>query len=313
MGKTQSRWRGQSKDGEQVASARWVQITRDQSNPADAKLCLVTGASAGLGRATASRLAGMEAHVVMVCRDRARGEAARDEIKSQSKNESVDLMLADLSLLASVRSLAAEFGAKYSKLDVLINNAAVVLSSRTVTPEGFEQMFATNYLGGFLLTRLLIPYLEAARPSRIINVTAPSTTRPNLDDLQEERKFSSLGAFGASKAADLLFTYALARRLRGREITANAYHPGIMKTNLNRTAPTPVRLVAGVVNRFAGATPERASEGLVQSATSVQFADTNGQLIHGGKAITAPFIGDRDLQDSLWKASCSLARVQETI
>jgi len=179
----------------------------------------------------------MEAHVVMVCRDRARGEAARDEIKSQSKNESVDLMLADLSLLDSVRSLAAEFGAEYSKLDVLINNAAVVMSSRTMTPEGFEQMFATNYLGPFLLTRLLIPYLEAARPSRIINVTAPSTTRPNLDDLQGERKFSSLGAFGASKAADLLFTYALARRLGGRGITANAYHPGIMKTNPQSHGP----------------------------------------------------------------------------
>src|SRR2546428_2957461 len=256
---------------------------------------------------------GMEAHVIMVCRDRARGEAARDAIKSQSKNESVDLMLADLSLLTSVRSLAAEFGARYSKLDVLINNAAVVLSSRTVTTEGFEQMFATNYLGPFLLTRLLIPYLEAARHSRIINLTAPSTTRPNLDDLQGERKFSSLGAFRASKAADLLFTYSLARRLRGRGITANAYHPGIMKTNLNRTAPTPIRLVAGVINLFAGATPERASEGLVRLATSVQFADTNGQLMHGGKAITAPFIGDRDLQDSLWKASCRLARVQETI
>ena len=86
-----------------------------------------------------------------------------------------------------------------------------------------------------------------------------------------------------------------------------------MKTNLNRTAPTPIRLVAGVINRFAGATPERASEGLVQLATSVQFADTNGQLMHGGKAITAPFIGDKDLQDRLWKATCSLARVQETI
>src|SRR2546427_7194559 len=240
-------------------------MTRDQSNPGDAKLCLVTGASAGLGRATASRLAGMAAHVVMVSRDRARGEAARDEIKSQRKSESVDLMLADLSSLASVRSLAAEFGAKYSRLDVLINNAAVVMSSRTVTPEGFEQMFATNYLGPFLLTRLLIPYLEAATPSRIINVTAPSTTRPDLDDLQGERKFSSLGAFGASKAADLLFTYVLARRLGGRGITANAYHPGIMKTNLNRTAPTPIRLVAGLMNRFAGATPERASEGLRSS------------------------------------------------
>jgi len=86
-----------------------------------------------------------------------------------------------------------------------------------------------------------------------------------------------------------------------------------MKTNLNRTAPTPVRLVAGVINRFAGATPERASEGLVQLAISVQFADDNGQLMHRGEAMTAPFIGDRELQDSLWKASCSLARVQETI
>jgi len=312
MGKTQSRWRGQSKDGEQVASARWVQITRDQSNPADAKLCLVTGASAGLGRATASRLAGMEAHVVMVCHDRARGEAARDEIKSQSKNESVDLMLETCPCwpLFAVSLPNSEQNTRSWTSDQQRCRRSEQSDSDA---RGFEQMFATNYLGGFLLTRPLIPYLEAARPSRIINVTAPSTTRPNLDDLRGERKFSSLGAFGASKAADLLFTYALARRLGGRGITANAYHPGIMKTNLNRTAPTPIRLVAGVLNRLAGATPERASEGLVQLATSVQFADTNGQLMHGGKAMTAPFIGDKDLQDSLWKASCSLARVQETI
>src|SRR5439155_23516985 len=123
--------------------------------------------------------------------------AEKDEMKSQNKTETVDQKLANLSLMATVRSPDAAIGTKYAKLDGLINNAAVVMSSRRVTPEGFEQMFATNYLGPFLLTRLLIPYLEALRHSRSINVTAPSTTRPDLDYLQGERKLRLLGAFTA--------------------------------------------------------------------------------------------------------------------
>jgi len=253
------------------------------------------------------------AQVVMVCRDRNRGEAARDAIKSQSKNESVDLIVADLSIMASIRNLAAQFGAKYPRLNILINNAAVFLNSKKLTSEGFEQMFATNYLGPFLLTRLLIPSLEVAKPSRIINVTAPSTTKPNLADLQGERKFSALNAFGASKAADLLFTYALARRLEGRGITVNAYHPGIMKTDLNRNAPAPVRLISGLMNLFAGATPDRASEGLSQLATSDAFAGTNGHLVHDGKPTTAPFIENKDLQEALWKVSCNLLGLEEAV
>jgi NAD(P)-dependent dehydrogenase (short-subunit alcohol dehydrogenase family) len=182
-----------------------------------------------------------------------------------------------------------------------------------VTSEGFEQMFATNYLGPFLLTRLLFPYIEAGKPSRIINVTAPSTTRPDLEDLQGEGKFSSLNAFGASKAADLLFTYALARRLVGPAVTVNAYHPGIMKTGLNRTAPAPVRLLGGMMNLFAGKPPLVAAEDLVKLATSDEFAQTNGQLVHGGKPISAPFVDDKDLQERLWKVSCGLVRVEETL
>jgi len=279
----------------------------------DYKLCLVTGASSGLGRAVATRLAGMGAHVVMVSRDNARGEAAKKDIVSQSKNQSVDLMLADLSSLSSVRGLASEFKAKYPRLDVLINNAAVYRGTRAVTAEGLETMFATNYLGPFLLTRLLIPQLEEARPSRIINVTAPSTTRPNLDDLQGEGKFGSLKAFGASKAADLLFTYELARMLKGRGVTVNAYHPGLVKTGLMREAPPMVRLVSGVMNLLAGSTPDGASEGLAQLATSAQFADTSGQLVHGMKVIKAPLIEDVELQERLWKVSCRLTGVQEGI
>ena len=197
--------------------------------------------------------------------------------------------------------------------DGLSNNAGVFKSGRLTTPDGFELMFATNYLGPFLLTRLLIPYLEAASPSRIVNVTAPSTTRPNLDDLQGERKFSTLGAFGASKAADLLFTYALARKLAGRGITVNAYHPGLVKTGLNRGAPGAVRAVSGLMNLFVGRTPEKASEGLVQLATSNDFAATNGQLVHDDKTISAPFIDDKDLQEILWNKTCALVSLSETL
>ncbi|HEV2138105.1 MAG TPA: SDR family oxidoreductase [Nitrososphaerales archaeon] len=277
------------------------------------KLSLVTGASSGIGRATAARLAGTGLGVVMVSRDRARGESAKNEIISQTKNSSVDLMVADLSSLASVRSLAAEFGARYSRLDILVNNAATFLSNRVMTPDGFELMFETNYLGPFLLTRLLVPYLEAGERSRIINVTAPSTTRPNLDDLQGERKFSALGAFGASKAANLLFTYALARRLEGRGVTVNAYHPGIVRTNLNRSAPAPVRFISSVINAFAGKTPEKASEGLVQLATSPEFSEKSGTFVHDGHVISAPFIEDQELQDHPWNTSCGLVGTPESI
>jgi len=278
-----------------------------------ANTCVVTGANAGLGRATSSRLAEKGTQVVMVCRDAARGKAARDEIVSKTKNDSIELMVADMSSLASVRKLAEELTVSHSSLDVLINNAAVFLRDRIVTKEGFEQMFATNYLGPFLLTRLLVPNLERGKPSRIINVTAPSTTRPNLDDLQGERKFSALNSFGASKSADLLFTYALARRLEGRGVTVNSFHPGIMKTGLNRTAPAPVRLISGTMNLFVGRPPALAAEGLVQLAMSEEFADINGQLIHGGKTMAAPFIEDIDLQERLWRASCSLVGVEETM
>jgi NAD(P)-dependent dehydrogenase (short-subunit alcohol dehydrogenase family) len=277
------------------------------------KVCLVTGASSGIGKATATAMAKIGAIVIMVCRDETRGKTARALVVSESGNQSVDLMTADLSSLASVRGLATELNAKYPKLDVLVNDAAIFTSKRTTTPDGFELMFATNYLGPFLLTRLMIPRLEAATPSRVINVTAPSSMKPDLDDLQGERKFGAVGAFGASKAADLLFTYALARRLEGRGVTANAYHPGIVRTSLVRGAPAPVRFITSILNVFVGISPKRASEGLVQLASSAQFESTTGALVHNGKTMDAPFSGDIDVQDRLWQVSCKLTRLQEGV
>ncbi len=274
---------------------------------------MVTGASSGIGRATATALAEIGASVIMVCRDEARGKAARSQAISESGNQSVSLMTADLSSLAPVRALAADFNANHPKLDVLVNNAAIFTNERAVTPDGFELMFATNYLGPFFLTRLLIPKLQAARPARVINVTAPSTVMPELDDLQGERKFGSIGAFGASKAADLLFTYALARRLEGKGVTVNAYHPGIVKTNLVRGAPRAVRFITSILNVLMGVSPKRASVGLVQLASSGDFGSTTGALIRNGKPMNAPFSDDIDTQDRLWQVSCKLTGLPEDV
>jgi NAD(P)-dependent dehydrogenase (short-subunit alcohol dehydrogenase family) len=277
------------------------------------KTCLVTGASSGIGRATATALAESGAIVVMVSRDEARGRAARSKVVAESGSQSVDLMTADLSSLASVRVLAASLGAKYPKLDLLVNAAAVFVSRRVVTPEGFELMFATNYLGPFLLTCLLIPNLEAARPSRVINVSAPSSMMPDLGDLQGERAFAPIRAFGASKAADLLFTYALARRLQGRGVTVNAYHPGLVRTGLVRGAPTAVRLITGVLNVFMGVSARRASQGLVHLASSSDFESVTGAVVHDGKTMRAPFGDDVEAQERLWRATCGLAGLPEEV
>jgi NAD(P)-dependent dehydrogenase (short-subunit alcohol dehydrogenase family) len=277
------------------------------------RVCLVTGASSGIGRATAKGLAAAGAFVVIVCRDETRGRSAQLEAMSDGPSDYVDLKIADLSSLASVRNLAADFGARYSKLDVLINNAGVYIGKRVTTAEGLEQMFATNYLGPFLLTRLLLPKLEVARPSKIINVTAPSTQRPEFDDLQGKRRFSPLRAFGASKAADLLFTYALDRKLKGRGVAAVAYHPGLVRTKLMREAPAPIRLVTGIANRFAGVSAERAAEGLVKLASAVQTDEFTGMLVRDGRTIEAPFRDDLIAQDRLWKISCKLVGLDEGI
>ncbi len=277
------------------------------------KVCLVTGASSGIGRATTMALSEIGAVVVMVCRDEARGKAARAKVVSESGNQSAALMTADLSSPASVRALAADFSSKYPRLDLLVNNAAVFVGERIVTPDGFELMFATNYLGPFLLTRLLIPKLEAAAPSRVVNVSAPSSIMPEFDDLQGEKAFGAIGAFGASKAADLLFTFALARRLQGRRVAVNAYHPGLVRTRLVRKAPTAVRAVTGVLNVFMGVSSKRASRGLVHFASSPDFEGTTGALVHDGKTMSSALSADVEAQDRLWKLSCALTGLSEEV
>jgi NAD(P)-dependent dehydrogenase (short-subunit alcohol dehydrogenase family) len=278
--------------------------TNDSQNM-QGKICMVTGANTGIGKAIALGLAHLGGTVVMVCRDQGKGQVAQAEIKTASDNQAVDLIIADLSRMASVRELAAQFKSKYPKLDVLVNNAAVYKSKRLLTPDGFETMFATNHLAPFLLTNLLLDSLQASGEARVLNISAPSTVQLNFEDLQGEKRFSSLNAFGATKMGNLLFTFELARRLEGHDVVVNAIHPGLVKSNLMREAPTPMRWIT---NLFS-ASPERAASGIVSVAAAPEFAGQSGRFYRDGKEISAPaYARDRDNQRRLWEVSAELTK-----
>jgi NAD(P)-dependent dehydrogenase (short-subunit alcohol dehydrogenase family) len=195
------------------------------------RVCLVTGATSGIGRATAHALAGMGGSVVILARRAAELEAVAARMRSSTGNDNVTVLPADLALLESVRQAADGFLAGHDRLHVLINNAGVSLNHRSVTADGFETTFAVNHLGPFLLTNLLLGLLKHSAPSRIVNVTSTAFRRGRIgfDDLQAEPHFSGIGAYNSSKLAIVLFTYELARRLAGTGVTANCVHPGVVR------------------------------------------------------------------------------------
>jgi NAD(P)-dependent dehydrogenase (short-subunit alcohol dehydrogenase family) len=269
------------------------------------KICLVTGSTRGLGKATAFALAQQHATVILGCRDKRRGEAVLAEIKAASRAATVDLLLLDLSVQHSVRTAVTEFENRYDHLDVLINNATVFKRQRTLTADGYETMFATNHLGPFLLTNLLLERLKVSPAARILTITAPSTTRIAFEDLQAEQKFSALQAFGASKACNLLFTYDLAHRLAGTNVTVNAFYPGLVKTSLMSEAPAPLRWL----NSLFGQSPEPVAQSVVYYASSQEVQALTGLFFNKGRQPidSHPFTKDRAVQQQLWEASLALA------
>jgi len=210
---------------------------------------LITGGNTGIGKETAVGLAAKGAHVVFTSRDEARGHAAMNEIRQRSGSELVDVIPLDLARLASVRECAASFLDRYDRLDVLVNNAGLVLASRTVTEDGLEATFQVNHLGHFLLTALLRERLVASAPARVVNVASDAHTSAkrglDFDDLQSERRYRAFAVYGKSKLANILFTRELARRLDGTGVTANAVHPGFVATRFGRDGDT------GLLGRIA--------------------------------------------------------------
>ena len=203
------------------------------------RVCLVTGANSGLGFATATGLARLGATVIMLCRNIDRGSAARDRVRTETGNENVSLVVADLASLDQVRRAAAEIAREHTHLHVLVNNAGIQARRRRVTIDGFEETLTVNHLAPFLLTSLLAPLLRASAPARVVTVASrvERMGRIHFDDLQLEHPYGPVRAYAQSKLANIMFTYELAARLAGTGVTANCLHPGYVNTGLMRESP----------------------------------------------------------------------------
>jgi retinol dehydrogenase-12 len=264
---------------------------------------VITGATGAIGAATAALLARRGARLLLVGRPSDRLDALVERLDRDNRMSSVEV---DLSSLASVRSAARQIARTVAHVDALVNAAAMFTSEYQLTKEGFELMLATNHLGPFLLTNLLRDRLAGA--GRVITVTAPSSTRVDVDHLLAKDQFHPLRTFGATKAATLMFTFELARRAKRWDVGAYAFHPGLVRSELMREAARPIRLLTRLVSR----SPDRAAEDLADLATSPAFASTTGWFFKGGRRIEAPKSTlDPEAQRNLWKRSAELVELGE--
>ncbi len=272
------------------------------------KVYMVTGATSGIGKALATQLAKTGEIIVIVARDAERGNDVQQEISRKTQNWNIDLQLCDLSNMSSVNNLASVVKLKYNTINALVNNAGLYTRKRETTVDGYEKMFAANHLGPFLLTNLLLDAIIASGSGRILNVAAPSTTEINFDDLQGEKTFNSLSAFGATKMANLLFTLELAHRLEGSNVTVNAIHPGLVRSGLMKQAFAPFQWIT----RMISSTPEKAVADMVQLVTAPEFENVSGKFFHHGKQIEIPAYADsRENQQRLWEISEKLTDLSQ--
>ena len=278
----------------------------------DGKICLITGANQGIGKETALGLARIGATVVMVSRDRAKGEAALADVRSRSGSANVTLVIADLASFESIRALAKEFLAHHERLHVLVNNAGAYNTTRTLTKDGFETSFGVNHLAYFLVTDLLLDVLKASAPSRIVSVssTAHVGGKMNFDDLQGEQSYAGARAYSQSKLANVLFTYALARRLEGSGVTANALHPGVVRTGFGKNnggIVGPIFALAQTIARPIFISPEQGAMTTIYLASSPEVEGVTGKYFAKCKEVPSNAVSyDVPTQERLWEMSESM-------
>jgi NAD(P)-dependent dehydrogenase (short-subunit alcohol dehydrogenase family) len=277
------------------------------------KTVLVTGGTGGIGLATAAGLAALGARVGIVGRDRARSEAAAAQLRASGAD--VDVFVADVSSQDEVRRLANEVLAAYPRLDVLVNNVGGYWATRHTTVDGLEHTFAVNHLAPFLLTNLLLDRLRASAPARVVTVSsgAQAMGRIDFDDLQGERDYSGQRAYNQSKLANVMFTYELARRLAESGVTANALHPGVVRTNFGREDSKGwMRLMLPVIRPFMKS-PQHGAATSIHLASSAEVEGVTGRYFANSK----PRASSKASQDTaaaarLWDVSAELVRLPAT-
>ena len=269
---------------------------------------LVTGATAGIGRATALGLARRGARIAITGRDHVRTEEAADEIRAAG-GEQVDAFVADLSSQADVRRLADEVLQRVPRIDVLVNNVGGYWNTRHVTVDGLERTFAVNHLAPFLLTGLLLDRLKQSAPARVVTVSsqAHATGRIDFDDLQGERSYSGGVAYSQSKLANVLFTYELARRLPAGAVTANALHPGVVSTSFGDEDPSGVQRMLVPVLRPFMKSPARGAATSIHLAVAPDLERVTGRYFANSKAKSSSERShDRAVAARLWQVSADL-------
>lgn len=272
-------------------------------------VCLITGATEGLGQATATKLASKGFTVVLAARNAKKAAAVKTQIETTAGGD-VGVLLADLASLRAVRELADAFKERYSRLDVLINNAGVFKPARVLTGDGFETMYQVNYLSHFLLTHLLLDQLKASEQGRVINLSSSvyAAGRFDAQNVQSEKSFSVFGAYAASKLFVLLFSIELAARLQGTNVTSNAVHPGIVRTQMMLAAPGFFRLLSYLALPFS-VSPDEGAATSVYLASSPSVRGISGGYFKDCKpAPVKSRFNTKSIRERLWDKSMDSLR-----
>jgi NAD(P)-dependent dehydrogenase (short-subunit alcohol dehydrogenase family) len=273
------------------------------------KTVVVTGATGGIGKATALGLAALGSRVGITGRDLKRVEAAAAEIRAATGNPLVNAFAADLSSQAEVRRLARDVLETYPRLDVLVNNVGGFWATRHVTADGLEHTFAVNHLAAFLLTDMLLGRLKASAPARVVTVSsgAQAMGRIAFDDLQGERKYSGQEAYNQSKLASVMFTYELARRLEGSGVTATVLHPGVVSTGFGAEDPSMIFKILVPLWRPFKKSPEQGAATSIYLASSPQVEGVTGTYFANRKPKTSNESSyDHEAAKRLWQVSSAL-------
>jgi NAD(P)-dependent dehydrogenase (short-subunit alcohol dehydrogenase family) len=278
------------------------------------KVIVITGATSGIGAVAAEKLASKGARILVIARDRARGETTLARLRELAPGLAHGVYYADLSLLAEMKRVAGEIAAAEPRIDVLINNAGAIFGKRHVTSDGLEVTFATNHMSYFVVTDRLRERLLASAPARVINISSEAHRRMKMDfgDLQNARGYGAFKAYGRSKLCNILFTRKLARRLTGTGVTVNCLHPGFVNTRFGDQARGTISFILRFAKKFA-ISPEKGAETIVFLASAEEVAGVTGQYFYACRLKTPSMEAQDDgAAERLWQESAKLAGGSES-